>query len=55
MRVNHSGQVDNIPLESIRAASVTAESLLCDKLAWREGIKAVSACQVGFSQHYHLI
>ena len=40
-------KVDNIPLEAIREASTRAENLLCDKLAWREGIRAVADCQVG--------
>ena len=40
-------EVNNIPLDTIREASIRAETLLCDKLSWSDGIKAVSDCQVG--------
>ena len=39
-------EVQQIPLDTIRAASVRAEALLCDHLNWLEGIRAVADCQV---------
>ena len=39
-------QVESVPLEEIRKASLLAEKLLCDKLDWHAGIEAAQACQV---------
>ena len=39
-------QVESVPLEEIRKASLLAEKLLCDKLDWVGGIEAAKACQV---------
>ena len=34
--------VDNIPLQEIQEASILAQSLLCDKLDWTQGIKVTN-------------
>ena len=39
-------QVESVPLEEIRKASLLTEKLLCDKLDWASGIEAAKACQV---------
>ena len=39
-------QVESVPLEEIRKASLMTEKLLCDKLDWAAGIEAAKACQV---------
>ena len=43
---NYTLQVESVPLEEIRKASLLAEKLLCDKLDWVGGIEAAKACQV---------
>ena len=44
-------QVESVPLEEIRKASLLAEKLLCDKLDWVGGIEAAKACQVKVQQN----
>ena len=39
-------QVESVPLEEIRKASLLTEKLLCEKLDWVAGIEAAKACQV---------
>ena len=39
-------QVESVPLEEIRKASLLTEKLLCEKLDWVGGIEAAKACQV---------
>lgn len=43
-------QVESVPLEEIRKASLLTEKLLCDKLDWVGGIEAAKACQVKVQQ-----
>ena len=39
-------QVEDVPLEVIREASLLAERLLCERMDWVQGVQAVRDCQV---------